>query len=258
MTDGRTALITELEIAGHRAWPAAEVHRLHGWLLRADKGITRRANSVLPCTYSGEDPDADIDAVISFYGDRNLTPMFQVTEASSPRGLDAILDRRDFERELQVHVQTVALDGITDGLGASDVTITVSATITEDWLNNYPLVTGYDDVTCIVRNTIMARAPSPKAFALAFVDGRPAGVGFAVLDGQWVGLFGIAVHPGLRRRGVGTAVSARLMHWGVSKGATDAYLQVEVDNHPALALYKRLGFTTLYTYWYRLYPDSSA
>ncbi len=40
--------IRELELLGHHAWVAEEKMRLGGWLLRADHGVTRRANSVLP------------------------------------------------------------------------------------------------------------------------------------------------------------------------------------------------------------------
>ena len=43
---------------------------------------------------------------------------------------------------------------------------------------------------------------------------------------------------------------AELLDWGAEQGATTAYLQVEADNDPALALYERLGFVTHHTYRY--------
>ena len=37
-----------------------------------------------------------------------------------------------------------------------------------------------------------------------------------------------------------------------SFGAQGAYLQVMLNNPPALALYQRLGFAEAYRYWYRV------
>ena len=43
----------------------------------------------------------------------------------------------------------------------------------------------------------------------------------------------------------------RAIHeWCLDQGFTP-YLQVTVDNTPARALYKRLGFSERYQYWYR-------
>ena len=38
---------------------------------------------------------------------------------------------------------------------------------------------------------------------------------------------------------------------GKRNGLDAVYLQVLASNHPATALYEKLGFTEVYTYWYR-------
>ena len=38
---------------------------------------------------------------------------------------------------------------------------------------------------------------------------------------------------------------------GIRLGATKAYLQVVEGNTPAITLYESLGFSYLYTYWFR-------
>lgn len=66
--------------------------------------------------------------------------------------------------------------------------------------------------------------------------------GLATLDADWLGLHGLEVAPGHRRRGLASAIVAELLDWGASLGATTAWLHVEVDNEPAMSLYEGLGF----------------
>ena len=43
-----------------------------------------------------------------------------------------------------------------------------------------------------------------------------------------------------------------LLDWAKRKGAQVAYLQVMLNNPPALHMYERLGFQEVYQYWYRI------
>lgn len=251
MTDN--ALITELELIGAKAWPALVTTKLFGWLLRADKGITRRANSVLPVAFTGKNLDSLIDEVEAFYTRRNLPVYFQMTEASQPPELDDTLQDRGFERELEVHVQTGDVDTIANSV--PDVQAKVLSEPDDAWVSCYSKATGYDSDNISTRLAIMARAQNHRAYSLALIDDEPAAVGFGVVTDQWLGLFGIATRPEFRRRGAARAVNAALADWGKGLGATKAYLQVEVDNDPAIELYQHVGFETLYTYWYRLLKE---
>jgi hypothetical protein len=59
--------IKELELLGHNAWVAEEKIRLAGWLLRANHGVTRRANSVLPLESPNLPLSLAIDSAIEFH-----------------------------------------------------------------------------------------------------------------------------------------------------------------------------------------------
>jgi GNAT superfamily N-acetyltransferase len=55
-----------------------------------------------------------------------------------------------------------------------------------------------------------------------------------------------------RNMGYGTKLLNGMLGWAMTNGATKAYLQVVVDNQPAINLYKKLGYQPCYEYWYRI------
>jgi ribosomal protein S18 acetylase RimI-like enzyme len=73
---------------------------------------------------------------------------------------------------------------------------------------------------------------------------------FAVED-ELVGLYDVYTAPAFRGQGWGRRLCAALLARAHALGARTAYLQVEVDNAPARAIYHRLGFVDAYAYHYR-------
>ena len=70
----------------------------------------------------------------------------------------------------------------------------------------------------------------------------------AVVDGTWVELGSVVIDAQHRGRGLARAMLTTLLHWAKTEGATQAFLQVDVTNIAALALYRSLGFKVLYDY----------
>jgi GNAT superfamily N-acetyltransferase len=241
--------IRQLEMLAHHAWLAEEKLRIGGWLLRADHGVTRRANSVLPLGPPGLSLQFAIESAIDFYESRELIPRFQLTAASLPEELDSELDSGGFSVGLQVEVWTAQISNL---LSAQSVCI--SGTLqeaTEEWIDVFASASGHDASTIGTRLSIMSRTLQPSAYSLASVEGHPAAVGFGVVEGAWLGIFGVAAHPEFRHRGAATSVNRELGVWAQTQGAEHAYLQVETTNRPAKNLYTKLGFKHSYTYWYR-------
>ncbi len=241
--------IVELEQVAANAWIAHETERLGGWLLRANGGVTRRANSVLPLGAPVIPLDEAIEKVIDFYKGKELIPRFQMTDTSKPVELDRDLSDRGFSVGLQVEIHTAAINYLAKKDLSIDVL--VSNDITDGWMSVYGESSGYEESTMDTRRDLMKRTSLHKAFAIARIDRELAGVGFAVVEDKWLGLFNIAVHPTMRGRGVAVAVNTALAKWGHQRGARAAYIQVESENLPALKLYGKLGFQQVYTYWYR-------
>jgi ribosomal protein S18 acetylase RimI-like enzyme len=85
--------------------------------------------------------------------------------------------------------------------------------------------------------------PAQRVYA-ARVDGRLVAAGeTAALDGV-LGVFGIATHPGFRRRGIGTALTAFV----IADRAGDVDLAVLDASDDGAGVYTRLGFATMSTW----------
>ncbi len=242
--------IVSLENLAYNAWTARDVERYGHWFLRADEGVTRRANSVFPF---GAPPTSHLqDAVehcISFYKKRDILPRFQVTSASKPDGLDKSLEDLGFAFEMRTYMQTAPIDRLLHFEPIINVEILVEPE--PIWIHTYAKAGGFGKHSMKIREGIFRRTALDKAFALARTDEDGMGAGLGVLEGDWLGLFGIETIPGHRRKGVATAVNHALASWGAQRGARRAYLQVEASNDSALRLYSKMGFETEYHYWYR-------
>ena len=83
---------------------------------------------------------------------------------------------------------------------------------------------------------------------LVAVDEDERVVGYAVADaaaahGRLLGhLKDIAVHPGWRGEGIGTALLRRVLATLRAEGAKSVTLEVRESNEPAIELYRRFGF----------------
>ena len=73
-----------------------------------------------------------------------------------------------------------------------------------------------------------------------------------VVQDKFVGLFDIVTDATYRNRGYGFQLVSDMLAWEKERGAQAAYLQVMLNNPPALRLYSKLGFKESYPYWYRI------
>lgn len=229
---------------------------LDGWLLRFSRGFTKRANSVIPL-FPGEQPLADkVRFCENAYARERLQCIFRLTsigEERAPgcevdgadRALDEFLALRGYRHLDATEVMTVAL---TERPPQSP---RLSLLTTERWLAAYAQLTGMPDTARALHGAILRGIPLPCAYGIIGTPAAPLACGLAVLEQDLVGLFDVVTDPQARRAGHGTAVVNSLLAWAFDNGARRAYLQMVAANHPARGLYARLGFETLYAYWYR-------
>ncbi|MBM7416370.1 MULTISPECIES: GNAT family N-acetyltransferase [Nocardiaceae] len=227
----RNSEIRGLESAAADAWPGLEQEWIGGWLLRAGAGVTRRGNSASPLR-----PDAsviDLPAVAAWYHDRDLQPSLSLPDRllRPPAGWN--LSAEALVLTLPIPSST-GPDTHTERIAVPD----------DRWLAHHPRYRDRPDLLTAVRDgvvTFLRRGDA--AVARAAATASPTGR-------RWVGITAVATRPEERRRGHAAAVCAEAMRWGDARGATHAYVQVEVDNDEARSLYERLGFTEHHRYRY--------
>jgi GNAT superfamily N-acetyltransferase len=80
--------------------------------------------------------------------------------------------------------------------------------------------------------------------ALALLHREPVGVGYGVRSsgtgGESIGVFGVGVLPGARRKGIGAALTTYVVEWGFATGADLAWLNPDTDE--AARIYAGMGF----------------
>ncbi|OMC38242.1 GCN5 family acetyltransferase [Mycobacterium sp. GA-1841] len=226
-TPVRGSQIRALEHAAALAWPGVEQQWLGGWLLRAGHGVTSRANSAIPLGASAQ--IADLDAVLAWYRQRDLPAWLALPERLLPLRNPGIKPARVMVRELPAPAPTVTpAQPSTSG-------VTLAQQPDAQWLRIYDREVPLDVLTAVVDGRLTFATVPGCAVGRGAVTTAPDGT-------VWLGISSVRVSPEHRRQGHARAVCQALLVWGVEAGGTRAYVQVEVDNHEAIALYTSLGF----------------
>ncbi|ATO16546.1 GNAT family N-acetyltransferase [Micromonospora sp. WMMA2032] len=247
------AAVVDLEVAADEAWPAPVRGRLGDWRLRSAAGWTGRANSALPIGDPDRPLPAALDAVQHWYADRGQ-PALVNTPLPLAAPVGAELDARGWTSRPPVLVQTVPLATLTapDADAAPERRVTLADAPADDWLAVAADRKG--GLPAEARHVLTA--VDRVRFAELRVDGRLLAVGRGTVtgEGRWFGVSLLEVLPEARRQGFAAAVVRALAGWAAAEGASRAFLQVEQRNVGAVALYRRLGFTTHHTYLTRVAP----
>jgi ribosomal protein S18 acetylase RimI-like enzyme len=251
--------IVDLERMAAAHWRGTEEEWLGDWLLRAAEGFTGRANSALPLGDPGLPLDDALAAVASWYRARGLPPMIVVPTpiepASAGDALDEHLARRSWLTRpgpAFVMLADLPLDATADGPGQSRA-VQIDPEPDDAWAARYHY-RGQDYLPPIARKVLTSAEDQ------SFVSIRDGGEVLAIarlsVAGGWAGLTAVEVHPDHRRQRLGVAITSAACREAERYGASRVFLQVETDNDPAQALYRRLGFRYSHRYHYRVAPAS--
>jgi ribosomal protein S18 acetylase RimI-like enzyme len=229
-----------LEDLADQAWPALEQQRLGQWRLRAAQGWTNRANSALPLGDSGQPLTDTVAACVAFYQARGLPPKITVP-LPVRRDVADHLSAAGWFAQPVVLVQAAPIETVAEP--AADAVVLLDAP-TPEFLDR---LSGWKAALPPAALEVLTGV-RPVGFAEVRDQGTLLATARGAVVREWLHLGLVEVDPIARRQGLAQRVSSAVARWGQGHGATRVVLQVEEDNAAAVALYRRMGFTTHHRY----------
>jgi len=241
--------ITQIEELALNAWQSLQTLVYDGWVLRFANGYTKRANSVNPIFESHLSVADKVEACERLYRARHLEVVFKMTTAAQPANLDDELSARGYRRDSPTSVQLAELNDVDVHVADS---IVVTESLTEAWLSDFMRLSGVNASRRATLQQMLNGSPLLNGFFALRRDTQTLACGLGVVQNEFVGLFDIVTDANFRQQGHGQTLVQNILAWGKTHSARIAYLQVMLNNAPALRLYAKLGFKEIYQYWYRI------
>ncbi|MBE0697897.1 MAG: GNAT family N-acetyltransferase [Anaerolineaceae bacterium] len=252
-------MIQTIEELSMNAWPAAQTVLSGGWVLRFSGGYTRRANCVTALYSTRQDSDAfhadpsyvsaKIHACETLYRAQGLPVVFKLPGKQESAELDRLLGDEGYTAEAETSVQILDLGQWKD---AETPEITLEYSAGETWHADFSRLSGLAEKNHAAHRQIVGSILTQTCFARVTANDQVTACGLGVIQDSYLGIFDIVTGTEFRRQGYGEQIMCDLLGWAQRQGAHTAYLQVMLNNPPALALYAKLGFQEAYQYWYRV------
>jgi ribosomal protein S18 acetylase RimI-like enzyme len=244
-----------IEEAGLNAMQTQRQLFYDGWLLRLSPGKAKRARSVNAHFGSSLPLVRKIAYCERMYGAHALPVLYRITPFVQPADLDARLADAGYVAFDPTLVQEARLDEPPPYV-AADVALTAPAVA--EFVACVATLRGSTERERDAHLERLRDSALATFRVCAQRDGAVLGAAQAALDDEVVGVFDVHTAPAARGQGIATAMVARLLAAAWDHGARRAYLQVNADNAAALAVYRKLGFATVYAYHYRGRPGGLA
>ncbi len=237
------ALVGKLERCLLHVWPSVETEMHGAWALRFAHGYSARANSA-----SALSPDAMIDDALllrtkAFFDRHKLSAQFRISPLAQSGSIN-VLRSAGYAFKDEAVTMTAQLSGVE-----AHPAVAIAPIADEAWLGG---VAGLNEDVSKRQpdhlKSITSRMKPPTAFACVAHDGSTVGYAVCTIHDGWAELGSVIVAPEARGNGFGRALVTSLLHWAGTNGAANAFLQVDVENAVAIALYRSLGFADCYRY----------
>lgn len=239
-----------IEEAGLNALQTQRQLFYDGWLLRLSAGKAKRARSVNACFGSTLPLAHKIDHCERIYAQHGLTPLFRMTPFDRPADLERALAAGGYEAFDETLVQAARLEE-APAIPEALVGLEVAALGVDAFVEAVGELRASSASQRDAHRERLHNSPLEKRCVAIRAAGRVVCTAQVAIEGDLVGVYDVVTAEDARGRGHATLACRSLLSWAWQHGANIAYLQVSEDNSPAIAIYRKLGFATVYAYHYR-------
>lgn len=237
--------IESIERATIAAVSPEAVEELHDWLLPFDSGTVSRARSAVPLRHVPVG-DALVDQVEARYRAHGLRTVFRLANETCFDNLRQELARRGYQTGRPVLVQVGSVMAMRDVCTATPAETADSPDA--EWAALF-LAEGFDPIDGANRVKALSRARD-SVFASVRDKGKTVAAGAGAFSHGWSSVHGMRTDQAFRGRGLAGRVLAGIAAVAAQRDIERVFLQVEDVNTSALALYRRAGFETAWSYDY--------
>lgn len=239
-----------------RAWPA-EIEESYGnWLLRANQGVTKRANSVLT---AGAMPHGEnwLIEIEKFYEEKKIRPCFYITE-SSPAQLDHYLNKNNYKLDTKINILGVNTKKLVNKIKEnSRFRVEVTDYATPLWMTAFIKLEEHDSRQREAFESIFHGIPLPKGFLAIYLLDEIVAVATIAAQSNWGYVSNVVVSKHYRRQGIASQLLLHIAKWAYQHDIKSLLMQVLAHNEPALQLYAKLGFKKLANSHYRIKAENT-
>jgi len=237
--------IESIERATLAAVSPEAVEEFQGWLLPFDGGTVSRAHSAVPLHHAPIDGGL-VEQIEARYRARGLRAVFRLANEACFDGLRQELARRGYRAGKPVLVQVADVQAMRAACAATPAE---TADVPDAAWAALFLAEGFDPVDGASRVKALSRAHG-SVYASVRENGQTVAAGAGAFSHGWSSVHGMRTDQAFRGRGLAGRVLAGIADVAQQRGIARAFLQVEDANAPALALYRRAGFKTAWSYDY--------
>lgn len=253
--------ILALERANLNAWPSAWTLWNGDWCLRLTPGARSRRTNSVTCFNAGDASNVGqrVARMLDLFERHDKRATFRWTPLFPNAVLETLLNA-GWHTAAESIVMTKPADlALSERSPESESQTNSSGEFSPnvmdcefaDWIGKLALVDpSQTESIDALQMTLASVVPNSAKLLIEAKDGTPAATAFSVADEDYLGLMLVYVQAEQRRRGLADALLSAALKFGTSYGATTAWLQVEADNEPAIALYSKAGFQERYRYIY--------
>lgn len=238
--------LMRIEEAALNAWRAPREMVYDGWLVRFAGGKSKRVNSVNPLYPSTLSLEEKIKTCEAIFASQGQPCLFRLCEPFTTPDLNQAMKKAGYTSFDPTYVLGRELQLDED----HPENVTILEMPMTDWFHLREHFMRVPAADRFIHESILLSIVPELVLVGLFSDGKPAACGMGVVEGDLLGFFSIHTAKSWRRKGYGSLIMSALTDWGMARGATFGYLQVEGDNRPALAMYEKLGYERCYPYVY--------